>query len=100
MCRVVPCLGLACANLMPFSPKGGFLQWKMPCGDRPSGAIALWGKGNNHTSGLLLVFRVPQTPRDVSDSLCISLNFVPLTIVGLQILYAEFSGSSDVDRGY
>lgn len=34
-----------------------------------------------------------------SSSLCIPLNFVPLTIVGLQILSTEFSGSSDVDRG-
>lgn len=100
MCRVVPCLGLACANLMPFPPRGGFLEWNMPCGDRPSGAIALWGKGNNHTSGLPLVFRVPQIPHNIYHSLCIPLNFVPLTIVGLQILNAEFSGPSDVDRGY
>lgn len=73
----------------------------MPCGDvGPVEQLPFGGREIIIPLVYSWVFRVPQIPRNISHSLCIPLNVVPLTIIDLQILTAEFSGPSDVDRGY
>lgn len=93
MDRVAPYLGLSCANLMPLPhanlmplpQEGECLSWKMSCGDRPSGAVTLLGKGEQITplSSVLYSLHNPHP----MFKLCAFDH-----LLGLMIFYAEFLG--------